>query len=138
MIVTTIALTIIGMSFKKRYGARFSYPSVLLTLIRQPFRLLDFEGTKHKMKKVDWIMLVFNQGVANIALMAVIGIMFANVKHNNKCLVFLMLFTYSCVYYNFTDFEDKFTTSSFFIFLPTTLFIIMFPFIFQRHFPRMI
>ena len=55
---TIIAYIIQILSFKKNFGVKFSYFSIIIAIIRTSFRLFDFENTKPYMKELDWNFLV--------------------------------------------------------------------------------
>ena len=46
MIFTMTAYFIFLLSFRKDYGVKFSYYAIIILIIRQTARLLDFENTK--------------------------------------------------------------------------------------------
>ena len=43
LILSFINLAILALSFRKEYGVKFSYYAIIITLIRLPTPLLDFE-----------------------------------------------------------------------------------------------
>ena len=46
LVIECISFAIIALSFKKEYGVKLSYISIIITLIRIPLRWLDFENTR--------------------------------------------------------------------------------------------
>ena len=48
LVITFVIFAILALSFKKEYGVKFSYFSIILILIRIPFPLLDFENVLTK------------------------------------------------------------------------------------------
>ena len=54
MIFTMTAYFIFLLSFRKDYGVKFSYYAIIILIIRQTARLLDFENTKPYMSRIDW------------------------------------------------------------------------------------
>ena len=46
MFLCIIAYIIFAMSFKEKYGVKFSYYGIVIVLIRTSIRLQDFENTK--------------------------------------------------------------------------------------------
>ena len=54
MVITFIIYAIFAISFKKNYGVKYSYYSLIILIIRAEVRLLDFENTKSGMKGFKW------------------------------------------------------------------------------------
>ena len=96
MVFTMIAYIIFALSFKAKYGVKFSYYGIIIVLIRQAMRLQDFENTKPEMKDIDWHFLVLYQSCINSAMIPIVAILFQNVKYNKVMTVLCLIWTIVC------------------------------------------
>ena len=93
MVFTLVAFAFISLSFRKEYGVSITYNSIIIILIRQSIRLLDFENTRPLMTAVEWNSLVLSQTVVNSIIIPVVIIMFGNFKYNNVFMFICSSFT---------------------------------------------
>ena len=54
MIWTIFIYVVLGLSFRKDYGVKYSYVTNILLILRQGILILDFEDTKRHMKEISW------------------------------------------------------------------------------------
>ena len=98
-VFTIIAFIILGLSLRKSYGVKYSYGATIIIILRQSFRLLDFEDTKDKMDPIDWNYLVVMQTGISFSIIVVNTFMFNNVKYNRIIMFVLHLYCISCAAY---------------------------------------
>ena len=59
-VITFLIFINLALSFRKEYGIKFSYLSIIALLIRVPIRLLDFENMRPNIDDSEWNLLVVN------------------------------------------------------------------------------
>ena len=103
MLLTIITSIILVLSFKERYGVSFSYYSIILLLIRQNVRLLDFEQTRANMTPLEWSSYLVTFVAMNASFIPIISIMFGNLRWNKLSMCLIFYFSAVCTYVGLHD-----------------------------------
>ena len=97
MVFSFIFFILIGITFRKDYGPKYSYFPIILLLMRQSIRLLDFENTKTLMEGNGWqVFLILQISLINCSG-PLLSIMFNNLKYNKLILIIYFVFSLACI-----------------------------------------
>ena len=138
MIFTIIAYILFALSFKKEYGVSLSYYSIIIVIIRQPIRLLDFENTRPSLSGINWNFMLLMQCVTNVAIISLTVIMFGNFKYNNMFMAICAWFTIGCASIGSIEIPGIKENSIIIYYVPAYFFMIFNVFLVGRHVPNMV
>ena len=138
MLFSTIIFMIYGLSFKEKYGVKFSYLANIMLLVRNSIRGLDLEQAKKDLGDNNWLGLLLGQTLIVTSGFVITSILFGNIKHNKKYLVVTSLFAYSCLAYGITKDSGTYFTVGMFVLAFSEILLFSFIWLIGRHIPMII
>ena len=136
-IISLICFVFIGLSFKEKYGIRYSYFPIVISIVKIVFIVSDFDDIRETLPKDDWNVIAFNCLGSGFVLFEVMTFLFANFKYNNPimfcCWVYLWIIGYREAINN-----DEMPWLWIGLFLSVNICISIGPFVFARHIPKAI
>ena len=97
MVVSFIIFGLLAITYRKDYGPKYSYFTIILLFVRQAVRLLDFEKTKHNMEGNDWHVFLVLQSAFILNSLPLMTIMFNNQKYNKLIIIIFFAFSCACI-----------------------------------------
>lgn len=135
MAFTIICFIIQALSYRKSFGVKFCYYSIIIIMIRQAVRILDFEKTKFTMSTHEWTHLVVMNLLQNALYIPIVSIMFANKKYNKLFMSFCIIFTVMCALMGIKQTKDLILSKREIYSLPIHLGYLIIIYYIGRHFP---